>query len=241
MMSRSTINFLRASYALPLLCVAALAAAGQDLPVVAPQADKIEYEDARVRVERLKIAENETLPMHDRPARIVIPLTPGEAKLTRPDGTSSISKTDAGHVAWSGPTKRSVTNVGPPLENIVVDLKGITEPAHPLAHPPDPPPAGYLSERFHRWLFENQYVRAYEVRVPPGETTDFHLHSIDNLVVVMSDATVQTQEKDQPWGKPRKVAGGSLTMNHDAQQPHTHRLKNDGTTDYHAVVIQFLQ
>ncbi len=47
----------------------------QDLVTVAPDAAKIEYEDARVRVVRLRIAPNASLPMHDRPARVVIPLT----------------------------------------------------------------------------------------------------------------------------------------------------------------------
>ena len=57
----------------------------QDLVVVAPDAAKVEYEDARIRIVRLKMLPNTSSPMHDRPARVVIPLTANDVRITRAD------------------------------------------------------------------------------------------------------------------------------------------------------------
>src|SRR4051812_1083910 len=144
-------------------------ALAQDLVAVAPKNAKVEYEDARVRVVRLKIAPNETLPMHDRPPRVVIALSGNDVRLTLPDGNTRTVQVSAGNIAWSGPGKRSVTNLNTPLENIVVEMKTATEAAKAVAQPPQAGEARALVEPHHHWLFENQYVRVYDVRLPPGE------------------------------------------------------------------------
>jgi hypothetical protein len=61
----------------------------QDLVTIAPDAAKVEYEDARVRVVRLRLPPNASLPMHDRPARVVIPLTPNDVRISNADGAIS--------------------------------------------------------------------------------------------------------------------------------------------------------
>src|ERR1051326_7105002 len=130
------------------LLLAASAAWCQDLVAVAPKAAKVEYEDARVRVVRLKIAPHETLPMHDRPSRVVIPLTLNDVTSTRPDGVSHEVRAEAGKPAWSEPAKRSITNHDTAVENIVVELKQPVPPAKPLAEPQKPRPAGFLEDKF---------------------------------------------------------------------------------------------
>jgi len=216
-------------------------ALGQDLVSVAPQAAKIEYEDARFRIVRLKIAPDETLPMHDRPYRVIIPLTPGDAKLTLPDGRTSISRTQAGHVTFSGPGKRSVTNVGVPIENVLIEFKNIDAPGKPLSAPPDPKPANYLDDPFHHWLLENQYVRIYDARVPPGETTTFHLHALDTIRVVLSGQPISTQIEGKEWSPSSMAASGSSLYTADSAKPYKHRLRNDGKGEYHVIIVQLLQ
>ena len=46
----------------------------QDLVVVAPGAARVEFENALVRVVRLKMPAHTSSPMHDRPARVVDPV-----------------------------------------------------------------------------------------------------------------------------------------------------------------------
>ncbi len=224
-----------------LLLSAAFPALCQDLVAVAPQAAKVEYEDAQIRVVRLKMAPNASLEMHDRPARVVIPLTPTVVRIARPDGTTSMVRSAAGYAAWSEPARRSVTNLGGPLENVVVEFKKVVDSAIPRAHPPTPRPAGYLEERFHRWLFENQYVRVYDVRIPAGQTTDFHLHALDAVWVELSAGLTASQTQGQAWEQAENNEAGRAGFSPDAKKPRTHRVRNDGQAEYHVVLIQFLQ
>lgn len=235
------VRLARAVFGLMLLLIAGLPALCQDLVAIAPQAAKVEYEDARVRVVRLQIAPHESLPMHDRPARVVISLTANDVRTTRPDGTTSRVRTAAGSTAWSEPARRSVTNLDLPLENVVVELKTAAAPAKPLVHPPTPPPAGYLDERYHHWLFENQYVRVYDVRIPPGETTDFHVHQFDTVFVTISGGLTASQAQGQAWGKAERDEPGLVEFSADGKQPRTHRVRNDSTAEYHVIAVQLLK
>ena len=176
----------------------------QDLLTVAPDAAKVEYEDVRVRVVRLRIAANASLPMHDRPARVVIPLTPNDVRISRADGTSSTTRTDADRVAWSEATRRAVTNLANfTLENIIVELKAAGAPAR-AAQPPVPAPPEYLADSRHRWLLENQYVRVYDVRIPPGEATDFHRHAYDAVSIFVSGGWSRFSQKAGPGARRRQ-------------------------------------
>lgn len=229
---------------LPLTAVLLFAVAGlsatplQDLVAVAPQAAKVEYEDDRIRVVRLRIPPGGSLPMHDRPARVVIPLTPNNARLSRADGTTSVTRTEAYRVAWSEPTRRAVANLAEtPLENIVIELKTATAPAK-AAQPPAPPPPEYLEEPRHRWLFENQYVRVYDVRFHAA--TEFHRHAYDTVYVRPSGGRVATQVQGESWGTTTEIAAGSVVFDADSKSPFTHRVRNDGTAEYHAIGIQLL-
>jgi quercetin dioxygenase-like cupin family protein len=217
------------------------AAAARDLVAVAPELAKVEYEDAHVRVVRLRIPEHASLPTHERPRRVVVSLTANDVQLSRADGTVSETHTEAGSVAWSEPAVRSVVNLGGALENIVVELKQADHPAEPVAIPPPVPPAGYLSDSRHNWALENQYVRVYDVRVPPGETTSFHRHAYDQVAIFVSGGMVSVQLEGQPWGQAKMMERGSIAFADNAAKPITHRLRNDGQGEYHVVLIQFLK
>lgn len=228
-----------------ILCLLALTGASfawsQDLVTVAPDAARIEYEDARVRVVRLRIAPNAALPMHDRPARVVIPLTPNDVRISHANGTIRTTRTAAHGVAWSEPTRRAVTNLASTaLENLIVELKTANAPAN-TADRPLPPPPEYLAEPRHHWLFENQYVRVYDVRIPPGETTEFHRHAYDAVAIFMSGGLVAAQVQGEPWGKPEKIVAGGVAFSADSKKPFVHRVRNDGTTEYHVILVQLLR
>lgn len=215
-------------------------AAGQDLLAVAPELAKVEYEDARVRVVRLRIPEHASLATHDRPRRVVVSLTANHVLLTRPDGTASVTSTEAGTIAWSEPTVRSVLNLGGPVENVVIELKQSDGPGLPVANPPAALPVGYLGEPPHRWVMENQYVRVYDVRIPPGGTTTFHRHAYDQVSVYVSGGLVSVQSDGQPWGPPATIEPRGVSFSADAAKAFTHRVRNDGETEYHLVLVQLL-
>ena len=226
---------------LALSCLAGANIGAQDLVAVAPGAAKVLYEDSRVRVVRLTMAPNTSSPMHDRPRRVVIPLTGNDVTITRPDGTVGSTRTDALRPAWSEPGRRAVTNLASRLENIIVELKLADAPGVAAAHPPSPVPPQYLADSFHRWLFENQYVRVYEVRIPPGEMTEFHRHAYDAVAIRASGGRVSTQVEGAQWGPPTVIESGSAVFDADSKKPFVHRVRNDGTSEYRLVLVQLLQ
>jgi quercetin dioxygenase-like cupin family protein len=215
--------------------------AAQDLVRIAPEFATVEYEDARVRVVRLRIPENGFVAMHDRPRRVVVSLTANDVRLTRADGTQSLTRTEAGTVAWSESTVRTVQNLGGRLENIVIELKDEIDATVPVAAPPASPPPNYLDEPRHRWAFENQYVRVYDVRIPPGETTSFHRHALDQVTVYVSGGRVASQEKGATWGRANDVAAGGVEFTAVARAPFVHRVRNDSAAEYRVIVVQFVR
>lgn len=217
------------------------AATAQDLIAVAPERALVEYEDARIRVVRLRIPAGATVPMHDRPRRVVVSLTANDVLLTLADGTTRRTRTKGGTAAWSEPAVRSVTNLGGELENIVIEMKQAAAAAVPIRGRPANLPTTYLHEPFHHWAFENQYVRVYAVRIPPGRTTAFHRHAYDDVAVRVSGGLTSGQVQGQPWSAPGPVEPGTFTTAAYAAASMVHRVRNHGQRDYRVIVVQFLR
>jgi quercetin dioxygenase-like cupin family protein len=231
---------IRTATALLIAIIAASPAASQDLVAVAPLNAKVEYEDSRIRVVRLRIAPGESLPMHDRPARIVIALTSSEVRQTGPDGNTRTMQVTAGKIAWSGPGRRAVTNMASPLANVIVEMKTAAAAAKASLQPPKQP-STVLDEPHQDWLFENQYVRVYDVRIQPGEMTAFHRLAYDSVFVRISGGLIASQVQGQSWSKTEKSEAGTVEFRPDSQRPYTHRVRNDGPAEYHVVIVQLLQ
>jgi len=214
---------------------------GQDLVVVAPGAARVEFENARVRVVPLKMPAHTSSPMHDRSARVVIPLTANDVRIIRANGNVGTTRTSAFVPAWSEPTKRSVTNLASPLENVIVELKTANAAGKAAQNPPSPAPLDYLADRFHTWLFENQYARVFEVRIPPGGITDFHRRAYDSVTVRISGGLIASQLQGEGWGAATKIDPGSAMFDPDAGKTDVRRTRNEGTADYHAILVQLLR
>ncbi len=80
----------------------------------------------------------------------------------------------------------------------------------------------------HRRRFENEFVRVYDVLIPPGDTTLYHRHTEDTFYVAVNEATV----RDRTWGEdePRTgtaPAGSCLCRPHRAR-PLIHQVHNLG-------------
>ena len=220
----------------------AVPVAAQDLGDVAPQAVTIEHEDARIRVLRLRVAPQATLPLHQRPARVVVSLTANDALVTDAAGAERRVRTQPGEAGWGEPVSRRLANLaGKPLENVIVEIKDAPAAAVALPAPPSPRPAEYLEEPLHRWAFENQYVRVFDVRVPPGETTAFHYHALDAVYVHLSGGRIAAQVRGEPWAAATDIAAGTVLIAADAQRPFTHRVRNQGSQEVHLIAVQLLR
>lgn len=227
------------SSALMMLAFTAACAIAQDLASIAPQLVKIEFEDERVRVVHLRVAPHEAVPTHERPARVVIPLSTSDVAMPRADGSVATVRSAAGEAGWGGPTKRTFTNLDAPVDNIIVDLKKAPEPARPVKQAPAPAASG-IADRFHHWRFENQYVRVLDLRIPAGETTEPLTYASETVTVAVTAGKLSEQQ-GKGWGKVRQVELGHVEVAKPDQQQRPRRLQNRGREEYHAIVVQLLQ
>ena len=201
---------------------------------------KVEYEDANVRVSRVNLASNETFESRRWLSSVQVPLTSNEVTVACKDHQPYSAKVLAGKPGWSEARDCSVANGAGALEAIVVELKNADAVAKPLTNPPTPHPANYLDEPLHHWAFENQYVRVYDVHLPPGVTTGYHVHAFDTIFVEISGGTEAAQMKgSEEWKSVRGVAGEVSFMG-DSKKTRVHRVRNDGKDEYHVIAIQVL-
>ena len=93
-------------------------------------------------------------------------------------------------------------------------------------------------EPVHRLVLQNEYVRVFEIRLPPGDATLWHVHLHDGVAVGLSDATIEDQPKDGEVKiirlHPGEVAFGATPT------ARTHRVRNVGETTFHIVYIELL-
>lgn len=102
----------------------ASAAAAQDPVKVDANHYKVEFENAQVRVLRIKVGPGEKSIMHRHPNAVAIFLTDVNGKFTFPDGKSELITSKAGDTRWTPAITHNPENVGDqPFEVILVELK----------------------------------------------------------------------------------------------------------------------
>jgi quercetin dioxygenase-like cupin family protein len=110
--------------------------------------------------------------------------------------------------------------------------------AAPLSQSNSPQsPAEISGEPRHHAKFENEFVRVWDVTVPAGDTTLWHIHRNDNVVVTLGGAslrieTVGAAPAEVQW-KFGEVRFGKAT--------YVHRAMNIGTTPFHNMTIEILK
>jgi quercetin dioxygenase-like cupin family protein len=105
------------------------------------------------------------------------------------------------------------------------------ETATPSAVPIEQEPA-------HRLVLQNEYVRVFEVWLPPGDTTLWHVHLHDGVSVRLTDATIE----DQPMvgqAKSFRLRRGEVTYGATSTAL-THQVRNVGETPFRNVYIELL-
>jgi quercetin dioxygenase-like cupin family protein len=99
-------------------------------------------------------------------------------------------------------------------------------------------PVPVEKEPRHRLKFENRYVRVFDVLIPPGDTSLFHVHASDGLSVPLTDARLRDEALG---GTPEE-----LTLNRGAVRfalrpsPLTHRVGNIGETTFRNIFVEIL-
>jgi len=85
---------------------------------------RVELENDRVRVLRVRLGPHEKIPMHQHPARVVVSLTDTELKATSADGKQDTLRAKVGEARWAAVAQHGVENLrDTPVESIEVELK----------------------------------------------------------------------------------------------------------------------
>jgi quercetin dioxygenase-like cupin family protein len=84
---------------------------------------KVELENDRVRVIRIRYGAGEKSVMHSHPASLAVFLTDSEVKFTYPDGRTENVKANAGSVLHMDANTHLPENTGKPFELIQVEFK----------------------------------------------------------------------------------------------------------------------
>ena len=93
----------------------------------------------------------------------------------------------------------------------------------------------------HHVAFQNQYIRLLDVRLPPHDTTLFHVHEIPSLFVVLSKTLTASQIKDSNWVNGTFTSNpGYAWYNNFKSGPLIHRVANTDTVPFHVMDIEIL-
>ena len=96
-------------------------------------------------------------------------------------------------------------------------------------------PVPVEQEPYHRTVFQNQNVRIYDVLIPPGDQTLFHVHSFDSFAIVVNGGQLKGERPGRP---PREFP--MLTGSVEFNTPFTHRIENVGTTPIRMIGAEVL-
>jgi quercetin dioxygenase-like cupin family protein len=93
-------------------------------------------------------------------------------------------------------------------------------------------------EPMHRLKFQNEFVRLFDVLVPAGAATKYHVHLYDGVGVRVSNAQI-IDESIAGEKKPLDMKYGDVSFG-AVSTPQTHRVVNRGKTDFRNIFIEIL-
>ncbi len=102
------------------------------------------------------------------------------------------------------------------------------------------PPVPVDKASYHVPAFRNDLIAITNVYIPPGRQAGYHVHSLDQLSVVVEDADQAGQELGgQPY-PPRRTPRGNVGYTAFSKKTQTHRVHNQGPTPFHNIVTSIL-
>lgn len=102
------------------------------------------------------------------------------------------------------------------------------------------PEAGFvevLDEPHHYHRFQNDYVRVYDVRFVPGQSSLYHRHDIDTMYVTVNDTRVydRTFGTDESAARTHDLTAGLSMCRPHGNDPLIHQVRNDGDGLMHMI------
>jgi quercetin dioxygenase-like cupin family protein len=93
-------------------------------------------------------------------------------------------------------------------------------------------------EPAHRLVLQNRHVRVFDVWLPPGEESLWHVHRRDGISVRLADATIEDQPEEGPV-ETFRLRRGAVAYG-ATPTARTHLVRNVGETTFHNIYIELL-
>lgn len=92
-------------------------------------------------------------------------------------------------------------------------------------------------EPFHKVIFENEYVRLIDGRIPARDTTLLHNHTANSVVVFLSHSTFGIQDAGEK-GVITTIHPGDMVYRAYGDKPVNHTVWNQGNGVFHFMVVE---
>jgi hypothetical protein len=92
----------------------------------------------------------------------------------------------------------------------------------------------------HHNIFENGHVRILDVHIPPGDTTQIHIHATPSVFLILTnDVKVGSQViSEEKRAKLNTSDNDNIWFEGFYNQPRIHRVWNSDTKEYHVMDIE---
>ncbi len=92
----------------------------------------------------------------------------------------------------------------------------------------------------HRPVFHNNEIRILDVLIPPGDTTQFHIHHTPSVFINFTSTNTGSQLHGKEAVRNRSTAGRILFENLAAPNTRTHRVWNLDKDTFHVIDVELL-
>lgn len=92
----------------------------------------------------------------------------------------------------------------------------------------------------HRPVFENEFMRILDVRIPPGDTTLYHIHQTPSFFITFTNTDTGSQLQGKEALAGRSSAGAILFEDLAPPRIRTHRVWNADTETFHVMDVELL-
>jgi hypothetical protein len=92
----------------------------------------------------------------------------------------------------------------------------------------------------HHNIFENSHIRLLDVHIPPGDTTQIHIHSTPSVFLILTN-TVKVGSQvisEEKRAKLTTADNENIWFESFQNKPRIHRVWNSDTTEYHVMDIE---
>ncbi len=93
----------------------------------------------------------------------------------------------------------------------------------------------------HHLVFQNNEMRLLNVLLPPGDTTQYHIHHTPSVFILFTNTLTGSQLKGKPASSSKSTAGNMLFENLAAPHLRVHRVWNMDVDTFHVMDIELLQ